>query len=56
MKGLQGMTYKEQLRIFGLFSLEKRTLRGDLIAIYNFIMTGCRKRDADLLPVSSDRM
>ena len=38
VKGIEGMTYKEQLRLPGLFHLEKRRLRGALIAVYNFLM------------------
>ncbi|KAK4830117.1 hypothetical protein QYF61_008544, partial [Mycteria americana] len=56
VKGLEGMSYEEQLRTLGLSSLEKRRLRGDLIALHSFLRRGSGGRGADLFSlVSSDR-
>ena len=56
VKGFQGKTCKEQLRSLGLFSLEKRRLRGDLITAYSFLKGGSGGGGADLLSlVTSNR-
>ncbi|KFZ68191.1 hypothetical protein N338_01374, partial [Podiceps cristatus] len=57
IRGLEHLSYKDRLRVLGLFSLKKRRLRDDLIAAFQYLKGACRKAGEGLFrKACSDRM
>ncbi|KFP46011.1 hypothetical protein N323_11541, partial [Cathartes aura] len=56
IRGLEHLSYEDRLRELGLFSLEKRSLQGDLTAAFQYLKGACKKAKEGLFTrACSDR-
>jgi len=49
IRGMKHASYKDRLRELGLFSLEKRKLRGDLVAAFHHLKGPATELERDFL-------